>query len=253
MTQGLVPTVERTLRSLFRGRRPGVVPTSPYMSELKVRLLHEVDILRDLTSDEMAWLKEITPMVTCEPGQIIYGQDDGAEVLFILKRGRVQLYRLSAEGKKLEIATIEHGTFFGEMPLLGQRMHRAFAEAVSECLICVMSRADVERLIARNPQVAVRMLEVLGARLSEAEERLEAQTFQSVPIRLAAALLRLAEGGTVRTTHQELADSIGVYRETVTKTLDGFQHEGLVELGRMRITVRDRARLEAIAGPGAQV
>lgn len=248
MAAGLVPTVEHTLRSLFRGRRRGSSAASYPTDEQKMRLLSEVTIFCDLTRDEMEWLKKVTPMVTCEPGRVIYGQEDHAEALFILKRGRVQLYRLTSEGKKLEVATIEHGTFFGEMPLLGQRMHHTFAEALTECLICVMSRADIERLIARKPQVAIRMLEALGERLAETEARLEALAFQSVPARLAAALLRQAEGDTVRVTHQELADAIGAYRETVTKALDGFQDEGLVELSRMRIVVRDRLRLAQIAG-----
>jgi CRP-like cAMP-binding protein len=69
-----------------------------------------------------------------------------------------------------------------------------------------------------------------------------------VPARLAATLLRFAEDDVVRSSHQELADAIGAYRETVTKTLDEFQREGLVELGRMRIGLKDRDRLSALAG-----
>jgi CRP-like cAMP-binding protein len=233
--------VEHTLRALLGGhrlRRP-----SPQVSARKLEFLHEVEILRDLTADEMLWLKDTTEMVSCGPGRVIYSQDDEAEVLFILKRGRVQIYRMTPDGKKLELATIGAGTFFGEMPLVGQRMHQAFAEAVEESLICVMSRADVERLIARKPQVAVRMLEVLSDRLSISESRLEALAFHSVPSRLAAALLRLEASDGVRTTHQELAEMIGAYWETVTKVLDEFQRDGLVELSRGRVAIRDRDRL----------
>jgi CRP/FNR family transcriptional regulator, cyclic AMP receptor protein len=242
MAPSLFPTVERTVRALLGGR--GLSRVSPQVSARKLEFLHEVDILRDLTPDEMLWLKDTTQMVTCEPGRVIYSQDDEAEVLFILKRGRVQLYRTTADGKKLEIATIGAGTFFGEMPLVGQRMHEAFAEAMEESLICVMSRDDVERLIAKKPQVAVRMLEVLSERLSASQTRIEALAFHSVPSRLAAVLLRLDGGQGLRTTHQELADTIGAYRETVTKTLDEFQRDGLVELSRGHVTIRDRARLE---------
>ncbi|MBI4214011.1 MAG: Crp/Fnr family transcriptional regulator [Chloroflexi bacterium] len=220
------------------------------MSEQKARLLTEVDILCDLTPEEMTWLGEVTPMVSCPQGKMIYGQQDQAEVLFILKRGRVQLYRLTPEGKKLDIAVLEKGTFFGDMPILGQRMQHLFAEALTDCLICVMSRPDVERLILKHPQVALRMLNVLSDRLSEAEERLETLAFQNVPARLAATLLRLAERDTVRMTHQELAEVIGAYRETVTKTLDAFQRDALVELGRARIDLRDRPGLERVVRSG---
>jgi CRP-like cAMP-binding protein len=51
----------------------------------------------------MLWLKDTTEMVTCEPGRLIYNQEDEAQVLFILKRGRVRLYRTTPDGK-LEVA-----------------------------------------------------------------------------------------------------------------------------------------------------
>lgn len=250
MANRIAPTVENILRSLARGRRAGPPLSAAAMSEQKVRLLTEVDIFCDLTAEEMAWIKEVTPMVTCPQGKMIYGQQDQAEVIFILKLGRVQLYRLTSEGKKLEIAVLEKGTFFGDMPLLGQRLQHVFAEALTDCLICVMSRPDVERLIIRYPQVALRMLNVISDRLTEAEQRLETLAFQNVPARLAATLVRLAEGDTVRMTHQELAETIGAYRETVTKTLDGFQREGLVVLGRTRIDLRDRAGLKKVVRSG---
>ncbi len=240
MPSSILPTMERKVRALLGGR--GLRPL-PQLSARKLDFLREVDILRDLTPDEMLWLKDTTEMVLFEPGQLIYNQSDEAEVLFILKRGRVQLYRTTSDGKKLEIATIGAGTFFGEMPIVGQRMHQAFAEAVEESLICVMSRDDVERLIARKPQVAIRMLEVLSERLSASESRIEALAFHGVPSRLATVLLRLDGGEGVRATHQELADMIGAYRETVTKTLDEFQRDGLVALSRGRVAIEDRARL----------
>ncbi len=134
------------------------------------------------------------------------------------------------------------------MPLIGERMHHTFAEAAQESLICIMRREDVERLIVKKPQVAMRMLEVLGDRLHATETQLEALAFRSVRARLAAALLRIAQDGEVRATHQELSEMVGAYRETVTKTLDEFQREGLVSLSRMRIALRDLSRLEALSG-----
>jgi CRP-like cAMP-binding protein len=74
--------------------------------------------------------------------------------------------------------------------------------------------------------------------------------FKSVPARLAGALLRLAETSddrTIHASHQELADMIAAYRETVTLTLDEFRTRGLVELGRRSIDILDRPALEALA------
>ena len=58
-----------------------------------------------------------TTMSTCEPGRVFYGPDEKGEVLFLLKKGRVQLYRLSPEGKKLVVAVLDEGAIFGEMSL----------------------------------------------------------------------------------------------------------------------------------------
>lgn len=207
-----------------------------------------MDIFCDLEPEAMAAFEQQTEMRTCRKGQILYSQEDRAEVLFLLKRGRVQLYRLTPSGKRLEVAVIEPGTFFGEMPLLGESLRHTFAEAVEDSLICVMSREDIEGLMRRRSEVALRMIEVLGRRLALCEARLEEMAYRSVPARIAAVLVRLSQGRNgevVSITHQELGDMIGALRESVTKVLDDFQRAGLVELGRGRVILRDVAGLQS--------
>jgi CRP/FNR family transcriptional regulator, cyclic AMP receptor protein len=168
-----------------------------------------------------------------------------------VKSGQVQLYRISPEGKKLVIATLGHGTIFGEMALLGQQMHNAFAEALEDCLILVMSRADLERLILNKPVVGLRMLEITGRRLNDAEARLEDMAFKGIPARLASLLLRLSAERQSRDilglTHQDLAETIGTYRETATQVLNDMKAQGLIEIGRKRITIKDPDRLAEVA------
>ncbi len=213
----------------------------------KRQFLREIDIFTDLTPADLDELERRTRMTTVRRGQAVYRQEDTAEGLFLLKRGRVRLSRLSPGGKKLELALLEPGTFFGEMPMLGVSMQHAFAEAVEDSTLCVMSQADVERLVLGKPQVALRMLEILGRRLAAAEARLEDLAYRSVTGRVASALLRLAPEGVVEgVTHQDLADMVGAYRETVTKVLDELEAAGRVELARRRIRIRDRAALESL-------
>jgi CRP/FNR family transcriptional regulator len=186
-------------------------------------------------------------MTTVRKGCIIYHQEDTAEGLFLLKQGRVRLSRISLTGKRLELAVLEPGTFFGEMPLLGEQMRSTEAEAIEDCTLCVMSQADIEQLVLRKPQVALRMLAVLGRRLADCEAHLEALAYRSVPARLAAALLRLGRSGTIEgITHQDLGDIVGAYRETITKVLDEWQAAGYVELGRRRIRILNRDGLSAL-------
>ncbi|MGD2077223.1 MAG: Crp/Fnr family transcriptional regulator [Chloroflexota bacterium] len=193
-----------------------------------------------------------TTMSSCEPGRIFYMPEETGEVLFLLKKGRVQLYRLSPNGKKLVVATLGPGAIFGEMMLVGQGMHNTFAEAVDDCLLCVMSRTDVERLMREKPQVAFRFVEAMGARMTSLEKRLEDIAFKSIPARLASLLLRLAEeqgeGEVVSGyTHQDLGEILGTYRETITQTLNDFKSDGLVAIGRKRVAILDEDRLELLA------
>jgi CRP-like cAMP-binding protein len=224
------------------------------MTATKQAYLSKIEIFQDLGPSEMEHLERVTAMITCEPGRVFYNPEEPAEVLFLLKRGEVAISRVSPEGKKLIVETVGPGTIFGEMAIIGQRMHETFAEALTECVLCVMSRTDVEELLLANPQVAVRLVRALSQRLAQAEARLEEMAFKSVPARLAALLLRLAIETDWRgrrildgLTQQQLAELIGTHRETVTLTLNQFKAAGLVEIRRRRITILDAPGLAAIA------
>lgn len=229
------------------------VDTSELISQPdeKMRYLSEMAVFQDLTPREMEELNRITTMSTVARGRVFYRPEELGEVLFILKEGSVQLYRISPEGKKLVITTLGPHTLFGEMALLGTRMHNTFAEAVEDCLICVLSRTDLERMILNKPRVALRILEITGKRLREAEERLENMAFKGIPARLASLLIRLSEEQDSLTitgmTHQDLAESVGTYRETATQVLNDLKSQGLIEIGRKRITILDMDALLEVA------
>jgi CRP/FNR family cyclic AMP-dependent transcriptional regulator len=222
------------------------------MIPTKLTYLSNIEIFQDLSTNELEQMDRQITMSSCEPGRIFYMPEDTGEVLFLLKKGRVQLYRISPNGKKLVVETLGPGTIFGEMSLVGQGMHNTFAEAVDECLLCVMSRADVERLMREKPSVAFRFVEALGGRLSSVETRLEEIAFKSIPARLASLLLRLADeegDGTevIGYTHQDLGEILGTYRETVTQTLNDFKAEGLLDISRKRVQILDKDGLEILA------
>jgi len=222
------------------------------MQETKLTYLSNIEIFQDLSTSELQEMDRQLTMSSCEPGRIFYMPEETGEVLFLLKRGRVQLYRISPNGKKLIVVTLGPGTIFGEMSLVGQGMHNTFAEAVDECLLCVMSRTDVERLMRDKPRVAFRFVEVLGDRVSKLESRLEEIAFKSIPARLASLLLRLAsEQGqsdeVAGYTHQDLGEMLGTYRETITQTLNDFKSADLIEISRKRVKIIDHDKLEVLS------
>ena len=250
------------LRRIFPGRAASPVLASTGARDVagkhqspKMGYLSAQEIFRDLSPAEMAEIDRATAMQACRSGQVFYEPGQTGEALFLLKKGRVTLYRLSPEGRKLVTAMLGPGTFFGEMSVIGQGMYDSFAEASEASTLCVMSRADVERLLLAEPKVALRLLEAIGRRLVEAERRLEDTTFKDVSARVASLLIRLArEQGSPNEvaglTHQDLADSLGIYRETVTSALDRLKEAGLVEVGRKRIAILRPDDLRALAEEG---
>jgi CRP/FNR family transcriptional regulator, cyclic AMP receptor protein len=180
------------------------------------------------------------------------------ETLFILKRGRVRIFRVSTDGRALTTAIMTPGTIFGEMVLLGQRMYATYAEALDEAVVCVMSRTDVQRLLLADARIAARITAILGERLIDLERRLADTVFKSVPQRIAATLAMLAgpqrrygvrtRASVVALTHEQVAALVGTTRETATRVLDDFADRGLVRLGRGRITLLDLDRIHTEAG-----
>ena len=211
--------------------------------------LQEMDLFAPLSPAERTWLIENTAMVTCERGRVFYSPDEAGEVIFILKRGKVDLYRLTADGRKLVTGTLNAHTIFGEMGLIGQRMYGCYAEAAEECLLCVLSRSDMQALVRRNPDVGLLLLAEVERRFQEREAELVATAFRGLPARLAALLLREADasGTVVGLTHQDLAERLGTYRETVSQLLGRLRDEGLVSMERKRIRLLDTERLQTYA------
>ncbi|MCZ7456149.1 Crp/Fnr family transcriptional regulator [Streptomyces sp. WMMC940] len=223
--------------------------------------LAEVDIFCDLSEQEMEAIAAAAPMKTYHAGEILYSPTQPSEVLFILKKGRVRIFRVSADGRALTTAIISPGTIFGEMVLLGQHMYDNYAEALDDTVVCVMSRADVHKFLLSDARIAARITAILGRRLSDLEQRLSDSVFKTVAQRVATTLVTLSTaqppgspllpGGRhpqIALTHEQLAALAGTSRETCTKVLRGLADDGMLRLARGRITVLDRERLQDSAG-----
>lgn len=227
------------------------------VEETKQGYLTKQAIFRDLPPTDIERISRMTRMVTTRKGQVFYVPGETGEVLFLLKEGKVELYRLTPDGRKLVVDIVGPGTFFGDMACIGQHMQDSFAEAGEDALICVLSRQDVERLLIDKPQVALRILESVGQRLVEMTTRFEETAFLGANERVAALLLRLAVHEknllvVAGYSHQDLAYMLGMYRETVTNALDHLKAEGVIEVGRKRVVLLRPDRVRTMAGEEEQ-
>lgn len=223
----------------------------------RVWCMSEVDIFCDLDDKEMDAMAAAAPMKSYGAGELIYTPHQPLETLFILKKGRIRIFRVSADGRALTTAIVEPGTIFGEMVIVGHQMHDSFAEAMDDVVVCVMTKNDVRRLLLGDTRIAARISETLGRRLGALEQRLSDSFFKSVPERIAATLATLAatassralgRGVQVKLTHEQLAALAGTSRETTTKILNEYADLGLLSLGRGRINILDADGMRRLGG-----
>ncbi len=247
-------------RFLERQSSPDMEPPSgPPLTEaeLKVGLLREVDLFAGLSPAELKEISRTLPMQTCRVGGLVTSPDDDNERLYVIKRGRVRLYRLTPDGRQLTLEILDKGRIVGRMAWLGQQLTDAYAEAIEDALICSFTPRELQRLIDRFPSVGVNIIRYLSGRLAASEREREVMAFRSVEQRLAARLLELTErfgqpteGGTAidaRLTQQELADMIGTSRETLATTVASLRERRVLDMHNQRVVILDLPRVRELA------
>jgi len=220
--------------------------------------LAEVDIFTDLVPAEMDTLAAGARMRTYAVGELLYSPRNLVEALFILKRGRVRVFRVTADGRAFTTGIINPGTIFGEIMFTGQPTYDSYAEALDETVVCVMSRDHVLHQLLSDPRIAARIADTLGRRLAQMERRLSDMVLKSVHQRVVATLaafagdrLRDAVGAPsvhVALTHDQLAALAGTRRATAAKVLGELADRGLIRLARGEVIIVDVAGIAAEAG-----
>lgn len=207
------------------------------------------EVLIELREDDVEF-KQALVAHSFRAGQIVAEPEILSRNLFTLMKGRVQLIREGPNGRRLAIATLGPGAVFGEGALLGAVDRHVKAIALTDCIVWMVPAPQAEALAFRHPVLSWGLLQTVGHRLAQVENRMEEVAYKRLPERLAGLLLELANGGRqIRgTSHQSLADMLGTYRETISAILRSFKDDGLVELGYRKIELRDVRGLQLAAG-----
>jgi CRP/FNR family cyclic AMP-dependent transcriptional regulator len=223
----------------------------------EVELLSKVDLFESLSKEEIRVLLRQNSEVRLEEGETFYAPWEQGGKLFVLKKGRMRLYR-SEGAREFTLEVVDAGTVFGEMAFAPQRLRESFARAMEPSVVFAMERSAVERLIEEKPQVGIQIISLLSERLHYYETRMEDMTLKEVPARLASLILFLVESEGLRVpgeisiptryTHEHLGTMIGANREAVTRAFGRLQDEGAVQIRRRLIYVDDLEALERAAG-----
>lgn len=207
------------------------------------------EILIELREDDNEFRQAIVAQ-SFRAGQVVAEPEGLGRNLYTLMKGRVQLIREGPNNRRLAIATLGPGSMFGEGALLGATDPCVKAVALTDCVVWMVPQPQAQALAMRYPVLSWGLLQTVGQRLVQVENRMEEVAYKRLPERLAGLLLELANGGkAIRgTSHQALADMLGTYRETISAILRGFKDDGLVELGYRKIELRDPRGLKLAAG-----
>jgi CRP/FNR family cyclic AMP-dependent transcriptional regulator len=229
----------------------------PMSLEEQVRLLSMVDILGPLSPEEMEHLAKRTLDTFLEQGDVLYVPQDGAERLFILKKGRVQVYEVGRGGEEITLSVVEGGSVFGEMALTGQSLQGVYVRALVPSTVVSLRREELEGLIMKKPEVGLRLVRELAERLHASEARYADVVGKDVPARLATLIVALVDSeGLVtdesyriptRYTHEQLASMIGCKRVAVTRAFSRLKEVGAVQLKERHILVKDLDTLKGLA------
>ena len=210
-----------------------------------VELLGRSDLFSAFDETTLQKLVSSSRSIECERNFVIFGEEDEADELFVVRSGRVAIGRRSIDGRESLVALMEAGDLFGEMPLFDQGTRSASARALEHSLILGIPYGVVREAIDAQPRLLWEVVNLLALRLRNTDDALADAVFLDVTGRTAKRLLELAgdnDDFQLPITQEELAGLVGASRERVNKSIAAFIRLGWIEQldRRYRIVQRDR-------------
>lgn len=219
-------------------------------------VLEGTALFSSLSADELRALAARTVRKNLKSGELLFSEGEACRGLHIVASGKVRIFKTSVSGREQVLAVNQPGESVAELPVFDGGMYPASAVAIEDTQIAFIAQRDFHSYCLEHPEVALKVLSVVGARLRRLVGIIEELSFTTIRQRLVAMLLKLAQSQGVKTeagiefhlpsTHQELASQLGTVRELVSRNLMRLQAEGLLEVDARRIVVKDAAGLSAL-------
>ena len=221
-------------------------------------MLREVAWFRDLPADGMAEIARAVRERRFAIGETLLVEGEPSDGLYVVLRGRVKVFKLSADGREQVLRILGAGRTFNDVAAIDGGPNPAHVAGMAEGAVGLVPRAVLQRLMTRYPAVATAALGVLAARLRAMTVLVEDLALRGVLPRVARLLLQCSRGGGGMVeggeelchpiTQQQIAEMTGSVREVVQRALKTLEREGAVELARARVSVRNADVLEFWAG-----
>jgi CRP/FNR family transcriptional regulator, cyclic AMP receptor protein len=218
-------------------------------------LLKQVPIFSDLSEQELTFLAARVGQRKFGEGELIFSEGEPCSGMFVVESGNVRIFKSSTGGREQVLSIDGPGGSVAELPVFDGGNYPASAQAITATALLFVSKQDFHTLCLQHPEVALKVLRIVGGRLRRLVGIIEELSFTTVRHRLAAVLVRLAKlerkpGSnestfTLPVNNNELAAQIGTVRELVSRNLSRLQSEGLIEMDGRKIIVSDLKRLES--------
>jgi CRP/FNR family transcriptional regulator len=211
-----------------------------------VALLRSVPLFADLEEGELERFSRVAVARSFPAATRVFHEGDHSDACYIVRDGSFRVTREHSDGRAITLATLGHGDIFGELAMLDGEVRSASVEALTDGELLALPAGEVRALLARHPEITVKLIAALVRRLRSANERISRQSFQTVPSRVAGVLSQLVaeesprgESGevTIRMNQADLAQLAGTSRESVSRFLADLERAGVVRPGRGRVTV----------------
>jgi CRP-like cAMP-binding protein len=215
--------------------------------------LRRVPLFQQLNEAELERVARAAREKSYPKHSVILFEDDPGDALYVVLRGQVKVVLVGEEGREVILSILKDGDFFGEMALIDDQPRSAHVIATEESQLIVLRRDDFSRCLEESPRIALGLLQALSRRLRRADDKIGGLVLLDVNGRVARLLLEMADehdGQHIprKVTHHTIAQMIGSSRETVSRTMREFADQGLVEVSRQSIALKDRSRLEQLSG-----
>ncbi len=226
-----------------------------HLESSAIEQLKRVPIFSSLSEQEFNFLTARLVQRRAAAGELVFSEGDPCAGLYVVHSGNLRIFKSSAGGREQVLAIEGPGSSVAELPVFDGGKYPASAQAVTDCVLIFFSKEDFQTLCLQHPQVALKVLRVVGSRLRRLVGIIEELSFTTVRHRLIALLVRLgkseagADGNTVAlvlpANNTELAAQIGTVRELVSRNLSRLQAEGLIEVDGRNITITSLRKLAA--------
>lgn len=217
----------------------------------KIWLLRRLNLLDGLAPDEAERMGRMFRMTTHAPRTRL----DPARHnhIFLLKEGRLRLFRVTGDGREATTAVVVPGQLFGFGALLGRHTNATQAVVLEAAVVCEIAPSRFLALMASSPVLMSRVMVLMARQIVTLESHIEELALQAIPARLAHLLLEIstpADGTDIWVcdwSQEELASALASTRESIARILGGWRRRRLVEVGRRHLVIRDRAAIQRLA------